>query len=167
MKLSCGVVLLNERDELFVAHVTGSSYWDLPKGLADPGEAPRAAAVREAREEAGLRLRAEALADLGAFDYLPAKRLHLFAAKVARAALDPAGCRCTSFFFDRRTRQRRPETDGFAWIGFDEVARRCARRMAAVLTEQVGMVALAARLPLVEALDAGPGTLEAQSSASP
>lgn len=153
MLLSCGVVLLDERDELFVAHPTGSTFWDLPKGLADPGEAPRDAAVREAREETGVRVRAEALLDLGAFDYLPRKRLHLFAMKVARASLDPAQCRCTSFFFDRRSRRRLPETDAFEWIAFGEVPRRCAARMTEVLVGRIGLPALAARLPLVAGLD--------------
>ena len=152
MRLSCGVVLVDEHDELFLAHMTGLSFWDLPKGLADPGEAPRAAAVREAREEAGLRLRPEALVDLGDFDYLPHKRLHLFTAKVARDRLDPAGCRCTSFFWDRRTARRQPEVDGFAWVAFDRVRQHCARRMGEVLCDRIGLPALAARLDRVEAL---------------
>ncbi|HEX7639631.1 MAG TPA: NUDIX domain-containing protein, partial [Burkholderiaceae bacterium] len=50
--LSCGVVIANERGQVFACRATGTRRWDLPKGLADPGEAPRAAAVREAWEEA-------------------------------------------------------------------------------------------------------------------
>ena len=39
-RLSCGVILLNERDQLLLAHATGSRWWDLLKGLAEPGESP-------------------------------------------------------------------------------------------------------------------------------
>ena len=31
--VSCGVVILNARRELFVCHTTGTSRWDLPKGV--------------------------------------------------------------------------------------------------------------------------------------
>ena len=82
---SCGVVLFN-RGRLFVCRATGTARWDLPKGIADPGEAPRAAAVREAWEEAGLRLDAAPLHELGEFAYLPGKRLHLYALHVAGPA---------------------------------------------------------------------------------
>ena len=38
--LSCGLLVINERGELLVGHSTGSTLWDLPKGLIDPGETP-------------------------------------------------------------------------------------------------------------------------------
>jgi putative (di)nucleoside polyphosphate hydrolase len=112
---SCGVVLLNARDELFACHATGTARWDLPKGLADPGEAPRDAAVREAFEECGLRLAAAPLADLGEFAYLPGKRLHLFALHVSDDAIDLARCSCRSFFPHHRTGAPTPEADAWAW----------------------------------------------------
>jgi 8-oxo-dGTP pyrophosphatase MutT (NUDIX family) len=152
MLLSCGVLLLNEHDELFVAHATGSSYWDLPKGLADPGEAPRAAAIREAREETGVRLEEQLLLDLGEFDYLPHKRLHLFAAKTLKARLDPGSCVCTSLFWDRRTQRRLPEADAFAWIPFAQIPQHCAKSMTALLSTKLDLVDLARRLPLAACL---------------
>lgn len=147
MLLSCGVLLVNEHDELFVAHATGSNYWDLPKGLADPGEAPRAAAVREAREETSVQLHAPLLLDLGPFDYLPHKRLHLFAAKTYRVRINPGDCVCTSFFWDRRSRRRLPEADAFAWIPFAQIPWYCARSMAALLTTKLDLASLARELP--------------------
>ena len=33
--VSCGVVLVDERDHVFACHATGTSRWDLPKGMAD------------------------------------------------------------------------------------------------------------------------------------
>ena len=113
--LSCGVVLLDASRRLFACHATGTARWDLPKGLVDPGESPRAAAVREAWEEAGLRIDPDVLADLGEFAYLPGKRLHLFAARVAADAFDLADCRCRSFFPHHRTGRATPEADAYAW----------------------------------------------------
>ena len=113
--VSCGVVLANGRGEIFVCHTTGMSRWDLPKGVADDGEAPRDAAVREAWEEAGLRLPPASLADLGEFAYLPGKRLHLFALRVADDGVDLAHCSCRSFFPHHRTGKPTPEADAWAW----------------------------------------------------
>ena len=33
--VSCGVLLLNGRGEVFACHATGTPRWDLPKGVAD------------------------------------------------------------------------------------------------------------------------------------
>ncbi len=131
--VSCGVVLANRRGDLFMCHATGTARWDLPKGMADDGEAPRDAAVREAWEEAGLRLPAADLVDLGVFDYLPAKRLHLFALCVADDAIALAGCRCRSFFPHRHTGSPTPETDAWAWQPRADMAGWCGKNMIRVL----------------------------------
>ena len=131
--VSCGVLLLNGRDEVFACHATGTARWDLPKGLADAGEAPIDAAVREAWEESGLRLPAERLADLGAFDYLPAKRLHLFALRVAADAIPLALCSCRSFFPHYRTGVATPETDAWGWKRHDAATTWSGKNMARVL----------------------------------
>ena len=131
MTTSCGVVLANRRGDVFVCHTTGTSRWDLPKGMADDGEAPRDAAVREAWEEAGLRLPADRLVDLGVFDYLPAKRLHLFALRVADDAV--AIARCRSFFPHHRTGVDTPETDAWAWQPRGDLPSWCGKNMSRVL----------------------------------
>jgi 8-oxo-dGTP pyrophosphatase MutT (NUDIX family) len=113
--LTCGVLLVNRREEVFACHATGSRRWDLPKGVAETGEAPRDAAVREAWEESGLRVPVDRLVDLGDFAYLPSKRLHLFALRVADDALDLARCRCRSFFAHHRTGAPTPEADAWGW----------------------------------------------------
>ena len=148
---SCGVVLANGRCEIFVCHATGMTRWDLPKGVADAGEDPRDAAVREAWEEAGLRLPADALVDLGEFAYLPGKRLHLFALHVADDAIDLSRCRCRSFFPHHRTGLDTPEADAWAWKPRDDLASWCGKNMTRVLNA-IDRAAIAA-LPVVTRID--------------
>lgn len=44
----------NDRREVAIISVNPSRRWQLPKGLIDPGETPKIAALREVREEAGI-----------------------------------------------------------------------------------------------------------------
>jgi predicted NUDIX family NTP pyrophosphohydrolase len=130
--LSCGVLVFErEHGSLLLCHATGTPRWDIPKGLADPGESPRRAAARETREETGLALDAEALLDVGRCAYRRGKDLHLFAALIEH--VDPAALRCSSRFVDRNGRTL-PEMDRFAWVALDEAPQRCGKSMAALLT---------------------------------
>ena len=131
--LSCGVILINEHDQLLLVHATGSRWWDLPKGLAEPGEAPLAAARRELLEETGIALAAEGWVDLGRHRYRPGKDLHLFARRVHTRDVRVEACVCTSRFRHPRTGRLLPEADAFCWYDTDEVARRCAGSMTALL----------------------------------
>ena len=61
-----GAVVLNRRGELLVVQekhgvLKGQGVWKMPTGLAEPGEDLNAAAVREVREETGLRCRFDGL----------------------------------------------------------------------------------------------------------
>ena len=38
MTTSCGVIILNEYNEMFMGHSTGNKFHDLPKGMLDEGE---------------------------------------------------------------------------------------------------------------------------------
>ena len=141
--LSCGILLINPAGELLLCHVTGAWHWDIPKGTAEPGESPIAAALRETREECGHDFGHRPLLDLGRRPYLPRKDLHLFALLTER--FDAAGCHCDSHYTDAWGRDR-PEMDGFEWTPFDRVHRRCARHMAELLTQSLSLPALLARL---------------------
>ncbi len=131
--VSCGVLLVNRRAEVFACHATGTPRWDLPKGVAEIGESAREAAVREAWEESGLRLPADRLVDLGEFDYLPAKRLHLFALRVGNDAIDLALCSCRSFFAHHRTGVSTPEADAWGWKPRLAAPAWCGKNMVRVL----------------------------------
>jgi putative (di)nucleoside polyphosphate hydrolase len=145
MRTSCGVLILSPAQELLMVHATGTPRWDIPKGLAEVGESPGAAAMREVEEETGLRLEASALLDLGCHPYLPGKNLHLFAITAAR--WDLAACRCSTSFADRHARLR-PEVDAWEWVPFAQAPQRCGKAMAALL---------ARLLPLEVALGCEPG----------
>jgi len=143
-RLSCGVVILNPDRELLLCHVTGQNHWDLPKGGIDLGETPMQAALRETREECGLRLQAEALLDLGRFRYTSKKDLHLFAAHTPRIELSEL--RCESHYHDRFSGRQLPEMDGFGWFAFDRVASLCTPKMAVVLGQRMVLDELLERL---------------------
>jgi 8-oxo-dGTP pyrophosphatase MutT (NUDIX family) len=141
--LSCGILVINPAHELLLCHVTGAWHWDIPKGGADPGEAPLDTALRETREECGLDFTGRSMLDLGRMAYRPRKDLHLFALLSPR--FDAAICHCDTYYTDHWGGSR-PEMDGFEWTPFDRVHRRCARHMGEVLTQKLSLPALLARL---------------------
>lgn len=136
-KISCGLVIVNDRAELLLCHVTGHAHWDLPKGGARADESPLAAALRETQEETGLALDPADLLDLGRLPYRPRKDLHLFATRLPR--LDTRLLRCESRFDDAGSGLRLPEMDGYGWFAFEQVAQLTTRKLAAVLSEQVDL----------------------------
>lgn len=131
--VSCGVLMRNASRELFVCHATGSSRWDLPKGVQDPGESALETALREAWEETSLALEPASLHELGRFDYLPAKQLHLFGLRVAIDAFDIRDCRCHTSFPHRITGLPTLEVDGYAWKSLDRLHDWCGKNMSRVL----------------------------------
>lgn len=151
--VSCGVLLINERDEVFLAHATGNRHWDVPKGLAEPGESPLQAALRETREETGLCLPDTDWLDLGRHAYRPRKDLHLFARRVRTSQVRIEDCVCSTTFVHPRSGRSLPEADWFAWVAADQLTTRCAGSMSALL---VAKGLLASALSLL-----GPGTVTA------
>lgn len=150
MPLSCAALLVNERDELLLVHPTRSRWWDLPKGLAEPGEAPLAAARRELAEETGIALDGNGWIDLGRHRYRPGKDLHLFARRVHSREVRLDDCACTSHFRDPRSGRTLPEVDAFRWFTPAEAAQRCAGAMTALLQGKgLAARALAALAPSV------------------
>ena len=140
---SHGTLLIAASAELLLCHATGGRHWDIPKGMADPGETSVQTALREAREECGLDLDPLAFSDLGRFTYRPEKDLWLHAALIER--VDVSQCVCSTFFTDRWGRLR-PEMDAFRWARFAEVSELCARNMARVLTQELSLADVLARL---------------------
>jgi 8-oxo-dGTP pyrophosphatase MutT (NUDIX family) len=129
--VSCGVIVRRRIGELLVCHATGRDYWDIPKGLRDPGEMPLAAALRELREETALELAATDVRDLGVHAYLSGKDLHLFIVDPPLPALTTELCRCSTTY---RWRGRDvPEVDAYRWATRDDVRGLAGKNMARVL----------------------------------
>jgi 8-oxo-dGTP pyrophosphatase MutT (NUDIX family) len=127
---SCGTLIVNNRGEILLCHVTGTRNWDIPKGMQDSGESTLEAARRELYEEAGLALDAAEFEDLGSFDYRRDKRLHLYKVR-APADMDSLDhLVCTSHFLHEVTGKETPEVDGFRWAGRDDIRTLCWPRMA-------------------------------------
>lgn len=78
---------------LLTVRKAGSSRFQLPGGKIDPGETPRQAALREAREEVGVDLSGEPHAPLGRFHEVAANEPGAFVDATVFVATLPAGAR--------------------------------------------------------------------------
>ena len=134
-KLSCGLLVLNELGELLVGHSTGNFIWDLPKGLIDEGEDALTCALREAREEFGLKFSPDRLADLGRHRYYFGKDLHLFVVQTTTKETRLDDLRCTSFFEHPVIHKVMLEIDGFAWADHSLLSRRLGKSMRRLLLD--------------------------------
>ncbi|HME20545.1 MAG TPA: NUDIX hydrolase [Acetobacteraceae bacterium] len=80
-RTSCGVIV-TDGVRVLLGHATRSPRWDIPKGLAEPGESFAAAAVRELAEETGLAVSEAELRPFGVH--------HIWATRIWRCL---CGCR--------------------------------------------------------------------------
>jgi putative (di)nucleoside polyphosphate hydrolase len=135
MKVSYGVLLLNEQHELLLCHATGARHWDIPKGGADEGESPEQAALRELKEETGLALPFGRIQDLGERTYIPSKRLHLFLFGVEKKSIDLAALCCTSTFRHPKSGRELPEVDAYRWASVSKLQDYCTANLCKTLAE--------------------------------
>jgi 8-oxo-dGTP pyrophosphatase MutT (NUDIX family) len=127
---SCGVIV-TDGQELLLGHATRSPRWDIPKGVAEPGEDFAATAARELLEETGLTVAPEALAEFGVHSYLRGKDLALFMWKPAQLP-DPQRLTCISrFALPNGTLL--PEFDRFGLFRWDEALLRVGKNLARIL----------------------------------
>lgn len=69
-RVAAGILFLDEAGRVFLVRPTYKPHWEIPGGFVEPGESPRAACVREVREE--LRLTVQTT-QLLVVDWAPAK----------------------------------------------------------------------------------------------
>ncbi len=136
MDVTCGVMIINEFNELFVAHSTGNKFFDLPKGMKDEGETPLQAVIRECDEETSIVLKPDDLLDLGQFNYNSKKHLHLFLTKVTKDSIKLDELVCRSMFEHPLSKRMLPEADGFKWIEIskESIQANCTKSMFKVLS---------------------------------
>ena len=128
---SCGVIV-SDGKRLLLGHATRSPRWDIPKGVAEPGEALAAAARRELCEETGLDAPEAELKPLGVFPYLPGKDLALFL-WTPRPMPDPATLVCASCFTWKGSQL--PEFDRFGLFTREEALARVGKNLARLLAD--------------------------------
>jgi 8-oxo-dGTP pyrophosphatase MutT (NUDIX family) len=130
--ISCGV-LITDGERILLGHATRSPRWDIPKGLAEPGESLLAAAARELFEETGLCVPQAELRELGVHVYLRDKDLALF---LWRPPTMPAieMLRCTSTF-PLPSGALVPEFDRFDLFSWNDALGKVGKSLARVLTE--------------------------------
>jgi 8-oxo-dGTP pyrophosphatase MutT (NUDIX family) len=126
---SCGVIVTDGK-RVLLGHATRSPRWDIPKGVADPGEDFLAAARRELSEETSLEAPETVLSPLGVFAYLRDKDLALFAWVPAEMP-DPATLACSTHFDYRGAML--PEFDRFGLFPRDEALTKVGKNMARIL----------------------------------
>jgi predicted NUDIX family NTP pyrophosphohydrolase len=126
-------VIVTDGARLLLGHASRSQRWDIPKGLAEPGEPLLEAAVREMLEETGLQADPHALQPLGTHAYLRDKDLALFAWR-PNGLPDPARLRCSSLV-GLPGGKTMPELDRFGLFRFDAALVVVGRNLARVLSE--------------------------------
>lgn len=104
-RISAGLVVFRHHGgqlEVFLAHPGGpffkhkdNGHWTIPKGEIEPGEDPRAAAIREVREEVGVEIDPDGeFIELGSIRQRGGKIVHAWA--VEKETCHPAAAsRCT------------------------------------------------------------------------
>ena len=127
---SCGVIV-TDGERILLGHATRSPRWDIPKGVAEPGESFAGTAARELVEETGLAVDPEGLIGLGIHPYLRRKDLALFVWRPS-ALPDPESLTCTSQFALADGKMV-PEFDRFGLFRWDEALTRVGKNLARVL----------------------------------
>ena len=134
---SCGV-LVTDGANLLLGHATHSPRWDIPKGIAEPGETFAAAAARELDEETGLIVSPGALRSLGVHRYMPGKDLAVFL-WLPSAMPAPGSLHCRSMFC-LPSGAAAPEFDRFGVFSWDAALAKVGRNMARVLAQLRDMI---------------------------
>ena len=121
-EVSAGVLIVTKDNEVLCCHPTGKGFadgtYDLPKGHIDKGETPEDAAVREVKEETGLKLDKNKLKDLGEFHYTAEKNLHLYWYDIDE--IDVKKLECTSNF--EMYGRSLPEVNGYKLTPLSDIS---------------------------------------------
>jgi predicted NUDIX family NTP pyrophosphohydrolase len=143
-KHSAGLLMFRRRAgglEVLLAHPGGPFFakkdagaWTVPKGEVDPGEDPRACALREFAEETGVRPATLSYIALGSVKQRGGKVVQAWAFE---GDCEPEALHSNSFELEWPPRSGRrqtfPEVDRAGWFGLDEARERINPAQAAFL----------------------------------
>lgn len=126
-KLSCGIVLARETAEGYRTLLLRAwHHWDFPKGIAEAGELPLAAALRELEEETGITAPefawGERYVETGPYSRGKTARYYLAVTAEAAVTLGPS------------PETGKPEHHEWRWVSFDEAYDLASPRVRAVVT---------------------------------
>lgn len=130
IETSCGTLIINDKRQVLLGHVTDKKHWDIPKGRQEADESPLAAAKRELKEETGLEFNEAFYEEIGCFDYREDKRLHLYKIHVSNTLQDLTGLRCTSYFPHKEDQEPVLAMDAYRWASKEELPALCLPRLA-------------------------------------
>lgn len=124
MKLTCGVFLINNKNQILIGHPTNHAkdLWSIPKGQPKKGESNIITAFREFEEETSIDLWNIPLTieKIGSFVY-PNKKKTLVAYQVNIQKIIPIKkFHCTSMVHPKVYGKEVPEMDAFKWVSKDE-----------------------------------------------
>lgn len=101
------------------------NYWDFPKGLIEPGENPKAAAIRELEEETGLKNPifrwGDDFIETGPYNHGKVARYYLAEVPEGEVVLPVS------------MELGRPEHDEFRWLPYEEARKLLVQRLKRVL----------------------------------
>lgn len=126
MVKTCGVFIINKDYRLLVGHITngGVNSWTIPKGIPDPCEMYKKAAIREVSEETGIDLTGAMLHILPHERYKSKNKTLVpfvfFEEENLDIDLNSFDIKCTSMV--PHEDGDFPEIDDFKWITLDEAA---------------------------------------------
>ncbi|MBW7457922.1 NUDIX hydrolase [Paenibacillus sepulcri] len=137
MKVTSVGILITDGHSFLACHSTGNAFYDLPKGLQEADEQPIDVCCRETLEETGIILEPGKLRDLGVYEYLRNKNLHLYM-WITDDLPDVKDMVCTSYFEHYRSRKLLPEVDGYRYVLFHETDEWMTASMARIIGRIAG-----------------------------
>ena len=112
------------------------NFLDIPKGIIEENETALDACIRETKEEVNIDINKNILKDLGEFEYLEEKNLHLFLYKLHTEHLPNTGSmRCNSYF--EMNGKKLPEMISMQYVHKRNVANLFRYKIAGILVSLI------------------------------
>jgi putative (di)nucleoside polyphosphate hydrolase len=121
---TCGVIIVNNKKELLLAHSTGNKHWDIPKGMQHLDETTITAALRETQEETGLVFSPDNLIFVGKYPFRKCKNIVLYFISIPN--IDLSKVHCSSFVYIEGKKPF-PEMDDFKLYNLNESLKYMSR----------------------------------------